>query len=287
VRDAATVLLVDDHQSGWRVYMVKRHHKNAFMANAHVFVGGRVDDEDSSAEIATRVTRPSAGMLAERLGLPAAQKARALGLYVAAIREAFEECGLLLAKRRDGQWIGNDNGDQRLLNQAREALNSATLSFAELLVEHDLWLDLQAMRYLAHWITPPWEPKLYDTRFFVARAPAGQCARFDPKETTEGQWTRPADALAAARKGAVYLAPPTLCVLEDLLDAKDASAAIARASDSPVIAIRPRLLADRTPVTIVLPDDYRYNDPSAARATGALEHYLERHGKSWVRFRRG
>jgi 8-oxo-dGTP pyrophosphatase MutT (NUDIX family) len=192
VRDAATVLLVDDHQSGWRVYMVKRHHKNAFMANAHVFVGGRVDDEDSSAEIATRVTRPSAGMLAERLGLPAAQKARALGLYVAAIREAFEECGLLLAKRRDGQWIGNDNGDQRLLNQAREALNSATLSFAELLVEHDLWLDLQAMRYLAHWITPPWEPKLYDTRFFVARAPAGQCARFDPKETTEGQWTRPA-----------------------------------------------------------------------------------------------
>lgn len=278
MRDASTVLLLSDFDDGVRVFMVKRHHRNVFMANAHVFVGGRVDAADHGEAIEVRTVGPACEALAARLGLPRGEARRGLGFYVAALREAFEECGLLVA--RDGE--GRPLAEHPLLAQARAALNAQATEFDRLLVELDAYLDLGALRYLAHWITPPSEPKLYDTRFFVARAPRGQRASFDPKETTAGQWMRPRDVLDAARADTILLAPPTLCVLEDLQNAPDVDTALACAEDCPQPAIRPKLLQGVQPITVVLPEDHRYADPGSKTGT---EHYLERHGKHWRRFR--
>jgi hypothetical protein len=133
-------------------------------------------------------------------------------------------------------------------------------SFAELLAETDAAPDLAALHDFAWWITPDFEPRQYDTRFFVAEAPPGQEATFDDVETTEGLWLAPAEAVARFRSGAIRLAPPTLASLELLAEAGSPRAAL-DAVIRPIRPVRPRIVEDAggAPV-LVLPGDPLYPD---------------------------
>ncbi|PIE19169.1 MAG: hypothetical protein CSA65_03090 [Proteobacteria bacterium] len=294
IRDASTVLLMRDTTSGQgseqgpEVYMVQRHRGNKFMANAHVFVGGRVDDEDCVEGLEPRLRGRDAAARAKTLGYddetvcrstPAREAIeRARGFYVAAVREAFEESGILLAVDREG-CAPRTSAE---LTRLRDELNDGKLGFAALLEQLNLFLPLDGLRLLTHWITPPFEVKRYDTQFFVARMPEGQQASFDPRETTGGQWCSPRDLLAQHHAEEIKLAPPTYCVLEDLAMAASVDEALALTPDVAVPGISPRVLEGEDALTFLMPDDHRFDDASSS---AGREHYLVREGAHWRRVR--
>ena len=283
-RLAATVVLVRDGEAGPELFMVRRHHKNKFMANATVFVGGRVDEADRAPEVVGRCRGVTPAEAAERVGVDAET---AIALYVAAVRETFEESGVLLGARVDGSAVSHDE-----LAGERERLNSDQLSFAELLLADKLQLSLHRLRYLAHWITPKFEPRRFDTYFFAAEVPPGQRASYDARETTAGEWITPARLLEENRAKRVLLAPPTLCVIEELASARSAGEAVARAPDGPMPAIQPRPLVggaagigdgSAASIVLLLPGDHRFDEPSS---TSGPEHYVELCDGYWRRVRR-
>ncbi|WP_456425355.1 NUDIX hydrolase [Rhodocaloribacter sp.] len=249
IRPAATVLVCRPAGDGFEVFMVKRHGKSVFMPSVHVFPGGRVEEGDFAL---ARSLPPEARAAARLDGLDDDVTAAAFG--VAAVRETAEECGLLLARDRAGR-----RPSAATARRVFEALRDGA-SFAELLAETEAAPDLAALHPFAWWITPDFEPRQYDTRFFVAEAPPGQEATFDDVETTEGLWLAPAEAVARFRSGAIRLAPPTLASLELLAEAGSPRAAL-DAVIRPIRPVRPRIVEDAggAPV-LVLPGDPLYPD---------------------------
>ena len=140
-----------------------------------------------------------------------------LGYRIAAIRELFEEAGVLLAHRTDGTPFRlSDDAERKRFSEYRKKLNTAEITLLELAVHENLLLALDRLHYYTHWITPEANPVRFDTRFFVARHPSGQEASPDLKETTDGIWIAPRPALEANVQGTVPLSPPTLKTLEDV-----------------------------------------------------------------------
>jgi 8-oxo-dGTP pyrophosphatase MutT (NUDIX family) len=212
-RDAATVVLLRDHAHGLEVYLVKRSRTVDFMAGAHVFPGGKLDEGDCSAQ-ACALLSETAPALRERLGepLPAAQAA---GFFVAAIRETFEEAGLLFGRLAAGR-----NADE-----ARAALAQGA-DFTSLVAQ----LDAEALVPWVRWVTPEGSPKRFDARFFLSRAPEGQEACVDGCEATEGLWIAPAEALARWRRGEILFAPATARSIELLASHTAVAGALAAAA---------------------------------------------------------
>src|SRR5512139_920475 len=199
-RDAATVVLLRERKSGLEVYLVKRSRTVDFMAGAHVFPGGRLDKADSSPS-ACALLSAAVATLHERLGepLPAVQAA---GLYVAAIRETFEEAGLLFGRFAAG-WREGD---------ARAAVAGGA-QFATLMES----IDAAALVPWVRWVTPVVSPRRFDARFFLARAPAGQEPRVDGREAIEGIWISPKEAIERWLAGDMLLPPATAKSLDALL----------------------------------------------------------------------
>jgi len=217
-RAAATVVLLRDAPGGFEVYMVRRHGRSGFMAGAHVFPGGKLDDADMDGRVlacATGRTPEEAGRL---LGEPD-DPARAAGLHVAAIRETFEEAGILLG----------ECASPARISEARDRLAQGG-SFVEILTELGAQLRLDLLVPWTRWITPEIEPRRYDTRFFLARAPADQEPRHDRRETTEAVWLTPATAVARGAAGEIFLPPPTLRSLEILAQSGSIADALTRAA---------------------------------------------------------
>ena len=192
------------------------------MAGAHVFPGGRLDKNDSSAS-ACALLSAGAAALHERLGeaLPAMQAA---GLYVAAIRETFEEAGLLLGRLAAG-WASGD---------ARAAVASGA-QFATLVEA----IDAAALVPWVRWVTPEISPRRFDARFFLARAPAGQEPRVDGREATEGLWISPRAALGRWLDGDMLLAPATAKCLERCSPTRRSGRALAAAASRPPPVMMP------------------------------------------------
>lgn len=277
IHDASTVLTVRDGSAGPEVYLVQRHRGNKFIANAHVFVGGRVDEADRAATLEPHLFGRDA---AERMRVTGfGEEARARGFYVAAVREAFEESGLLLAV--DGAGVMPKTTTK--LTRARDELNDGKLAFEELLRRCELRLPLEGLRLLARWVTPPFEVRRFDTLFFVARVSEQQEASYDARETSGGRWWRIEEVLEAQLAEQVKLAPPTLCVLEDLRGCADVDALLAAATDRPTPPISPRLDERARELTLLMPDDHRYSEPDSKSGP---EHYLVLEGAHWVRTRR-
>ncbi|MFN3198714.1 MAG: NUDIX hydrolase [Bradymonadia bacterium] len=212
VRLASTVLLLreapaDDTGAQVEIFMVRRHGKSRFMPDALVFPGGRLDDADSDADLATAcdLTVEEAAIT---MGRP-----EGLGLLIAGIRETFEEAGVLLAEDKDGDLIILEGDQGARFAAHRQALNEGTLAFNALVADEGLTLRTSSCRYVTRWITPEVEPRRYDTHFLMARAPAGQRPSHDGHETTAGGWWRPQDTLTAYEAGEIKLAPPTLRIL--------------------------------------------------------------------------
>jgi 8-oxo-dGTP pyrophosphatase MutT (NUDIX family) len=241
IQDASTVIVLREADDGLETFMVCRHHRSGFMGGAHVFPGGKVDETDLDPGWGARVERP-AEEIAERLGEADAVTAR--GLLVAAVRETFEEAGVLLARTASGTDLPT------IRTRLREGA-----SFLGLADEIDLKIDPMTLTPYARWVTPEIESRRFDTRFYVAVLPEGQGASHDGTETTSAVWLRPADAIDDMRTGRIKLAPPTVRTLKWLAEFEDAESVIAAALSRKPPLVRPRVVARDGGWFLALPGD--------------------------------
>lgn len=257
-RPAATVVTVRDGPAGYEVLMLRRNLRSDFVGGAYVFPGGGVEPGD-------------AGPGAERLsyGLSDDEASRSLQLasggrayYVAALRELFEEAGLLIACDGEGRAFTFEDVEVALrFASHRRALNAFTMDFDDMLDREGLRLDLRELTYLAHWVTPVGPPRRFDTRFFVALAPLDQTAAHDAGETVADQWVRPVDALALHARGEWEMILPTIRNLEAIAHLSTAAQVVAYASAlSSVPRIEPRIVNRGGDVLILLPGDEGFDD---------------------------
>ena len=215
-RDAATVMVLRpggteasaEAGAGVEVLMLRRVAAMKFAPGAYVFPGGSVDPADSDPE--TGWHGPDPAEFGAKLGAPA-EMARAL--VCAAVRETFEESGVLLAGPPGGGPLAVPSGPS--WEADREALANGEVTLAGLLARHGLVLRADLLVPWARWITPEGEPRRFDARFFAAALPAGQLASGHAAESDHIAWVRPADAIAAARAGKMSLFPPTAATLND------------------------------------------------------------------------
>lgn len=233
---AATVMLLRDAPAGPEVLLLERHSKSEFLPDAYVFPGGRVDEEDHA--LGARV----AGLSSEQAAaaLRTVPPALALGFYVAAIRETFEESGILLARRRGAREL-LDAASAAALAKHRLDVQSGDQSFRALVLAEDLVLAPDLLSVHAHWITPEDSPRRFDTIFFTAVTPPGQEALHDGVELTDHVWLRPELGLSQYRAGERQMILPTWANLETLLGFPSAAEACAASRGRPIVPILPVL----------------------------------------------
>jgi 8-oxo-dGTP pyrophosphatase MutT (NUDIX family) len=207
-RPSATVVLARDANEAPELFMVQRPVRAAFGA-AYVFPGGVVDASDATVHGACAGL--DTALADQRLAVDSA----GLDYYVAAVRELFEETGVLLAQT---------GASAKALDNCRRRINAATLTWPEFLATNSVTLSLDALAYFSHWITPTARTKRFTTRFFLAELPAGQTAEHDPGELTDSRWTTAEGALAAAERGEIELRLPTIKTLESLAQHKSVAA---------------------------------------------------------------
>jgi 8-oxo-dGTP pyrophosphatase MutT (NUDIX family) len=244
-RDAATVILLRDAAAGPEVYLLRRLGSMSFAPGAYVFPGGKVDDRDAEGGHGWAGASPDE--LAPALGVPAAAAA---ALIRAAVRETFEECGVLLAGPSPDSVVATVTGPDWAADQ--EALSAGSLSLAELLIRRQLVLRADLLRPWSRWITPEAEARRYDTRFFVATMPAGQQAAGGTGESDRAAWLRPAAALEAAEAGQLTMLPPTRITLGELAAYPDIPAVMA--ANPPITPRRPVVVLDGDQAWLSLPD---------------------------------
>ncbi|WP_048441849.1 NUDIX hydrolase [Caenimonas sp. SL110] len=238
LRAAATVVMVRDGASGLEVFLVKRHGLSEVLGGAHVFPGGKVDRDDSHADAQALLDTP-AGELHDTLNEAQLDMHEAAALYFAALREAFEETGVLFAHGADAP-----------TQQQAWALLREGRGFEEVIALMRLKLQASAIRPWSRWITPAVGGvirKRFDTRFFLARMPEGQIARHDNHEAIDSTWLTPHDALRQYWDRAIELAPPQIMSLAHLARYGSVEAAMHDARQRPPPLIHPEPLAALVP----------------------------------------
>ncbi|MGW0590746.1 NUDIX hydrolase [Streptosporangium sp. NPDC002607] len=248
-RDAATVVILREDAGQVEVYLLRRKASMAFAAGAYVFPGGSVDPRDTDQEITWAGPSPAAWGEIFR-----ADEQTARGLVCAAVRETFEESGVLLAGPSAESVVADTTGDD--WEADRLALIDRTLSFADFLGRRGLVLRSDLLRPWAHWITPEVENKRFDTRFFVAALPPGQLTRDVGGEADQVVWVRPADALGQGRAGQIFLMPPTHRTLTELCAYDKVSETLA--AEREIVTFMPKIAEVDGEMRIVLDDDYEF-----------------------------
>lgn len=241
---AATIVLMRDGERGPEVLLLRRTRSAGFVPGAYVFPGGRVDRADADEALSARLDGLDADAAARRLGLRDADPP-ALAYYLAALREAFEETGILVARRPDGSAPATAAEDPEV-DELRDALMAEKVSFAAVLERLECRLDGAAVEYLAHWITPVVEPRRYDTRFFAAKVRPGARAVVDPREMTDAIWITPAEAVERCRAGALPMVFPTIRTLEDLSAFASVDALLEDLGGRAIPVVLPRLVVTPT-----------------------------------------
>lgn len=249
IKPAATILLLRDAPH-FQVLMVRRHHQIDFASGALVFPGGKSHPGDHDPAWAGQVIGWDA--------FDADQRA----MRIAAIREVFEEAGILLAQRRNGEPIGGEACPM----DVRQAVDAGTTAFLDVVRDLDARLDLSALTTFARWITPPLTPKRFDTWFYVVRAPDDQLAACDGRETVDAEWIAPSEALRLGEAGERKVIFPTRMNLKLLAEAGDAADAVARASAREIVTVQPQIQDRPHGRVLVLPPDAGY---------GVVEERLE------------
>ncbi len=214
VRHAATVLVLREGHGGPEVLMLRRSATAPFLPGAYVFPGGIVDESDRAPQVIDRLTGMSDADASTLLGLPR----HGLAFWVAAVRECFEESGLLLAK--------TDISQYEHLHQSRSGLLDGDHGFHDVLQRHDAIIDAESIVPWSRWITPIGGPRRYDTRFFVTAASDAGGLSADDREMSDLRWFRPADALLDPD---VMLITPTVSALRMLARSNSAAAALSAA----------------------------------------------------------
>lgn len=232
-RDAATVILLRDRVGGLEVYLLRRVSTMAFAAGMHVFPGGSVDPRDRGPGLAW-----AGPPVADWAGRLACDEDLARALVCAAVREAFEESGVLLAGPSADAVVGDTTPDD--WEADRLALLDRTLSMAELLERRGLVLRSDLLGPWAHWVTPEFEPRRFDTRFLVAALPEGQRPRDVSTEAEHATWVPVRTAAAEYEAGRMAMLPPTVAVLRELAEHPDVASVLA--TEREVRTVMPRLV---------------------------------------------
>jgi 8-oxo-dGTP pyrophosphatase MutT (NUDIX family) len=269
VRDAATVMLVRDAAdgSGMEVFMLRRNLNSDFVGGAYVFPGGAVDEADRHADLGRICQGRRDEDASEQLGIPDG----GLAFWVAAIRESFEEAGVLLAvpDGTDDVISFADEATAARFVEHRRAVDSGERRLIEVCEEEGLRLDVDRIHYFSHWITPEGPPRRYDTRFFVAAAPPEQVPLHDDRETIANLWVRPQDALERHARGELDLILPTIRNLMAIGRFDRSADLLAHAEQiSAVPAILPRIVHDEGGMRILLPGDPGYDEAVGAIPEG-------------------
>jgi 8-oxo-dGTP pyrophosphatase MutT (NUDIX family) len=241
IRPAATILLVRDDPA-FEVLMVKRHHQIDFASGALVFPGGKTHQGDHDPAWAEACIGWA--------GVEEDQRP----LRVAAIREAYEETGIILGRYTDGRLF---QGDDRAA-AARGAVDRGERAFLDLVRELDLHIDLSALSVFARWITPDMMPKRFDTWFYLATASDDQLAACDGRETVDAEWIPPLEALRLAEAGERTIIFPTRMNLQLLGEATDAADATARAAARTLVTVLPKIERREGGGVLVIPPDAGY-----------------------------
>jgi 8-oxo-dGTP pyrophosphatase MutT (NUDIX family) len=255
---AATVIVLRDVAAGIQIFMVRRHTGSAFMPGADVFPGGRVDEGDREAA----AERWCDGIAQAAAHLDDMHRHAAVAYHVAAVRELFEEAGILLARDRQGQFVRLDDAERQVrFRRHRREVHSGARSLREMLEAEGLRVALDALVPFAHWLTPPIDVRRFDTRFFVARMPSGQTPAHDDTETTHGAWVTPADALDRCRRGDTSLPVPTWITLRELEAFATVDHVLAWARGRRIQVCEPQLVERGERKWLVLPGDPLSSEP--------------------------
>jgi 8-oxo-dGTP pyrophosphatase MutT (NUDIX family) len=265
LRDAATVMLIrdavdDEGRPAVEVCMLRRNLASEFVAGAYVFPGGSVDPADRGDAAEELCRGLSDAGASELLGVDSG----GLAFWVAALRECFEEAGVLLAQPRDAadgtDLLDTSDPEARARFEAhRLEINEGRTGLLDVCRTEGLVLAADTVHYVSHWITPELAPKRFDTRFFVTAAPSGQVAHHDEGETIATIWVRPTDALARFDAGEIELLPPTIDNLEKLAAHSSTEEVMAWAREvTDVPTILPVVLIEDGRLLVLRPGDDGY-----------------------------
>ncbi|MCX8518354.1 MAG: NUDIX hydrolase [Rhodoferax sp.] len=262
--DAATVIILRNGPQGLEVFLVQRHSCSEVLGGAYVFPGGKRDDSDSQLEAALHLD-VTAQQLHAQLAEPDLPIAQAKALYVAALREAFEECGVLFAQDLQAtaiQTIAAQLQQGRMFNLA--------------VAGHGLRLHTQSLLPWSRWITPrmpSFTSKRFDTRFFVAALPHGQTARHDGVETTHSIWLTPHAALQRYWAREMELAPPQIMTLAHLARHHTVASALQSARQGPPPLVLPEPFDDQGERVLTYPGDPWHSVQQRAMPGPTRLHY--------------
>ena len=250
-RDAATVVLIragaTSDPGSLELYLLRRHVDMAFAAGMAVFPGGGVDPRDFDHEVAW--VGPSPAEWAELLGT---DESMARALVCAAVRETFEESGVLFAGATDDSIIDDTTGDD--WEEDRRALEARELSFTEFMQRRGLRLRTDLLRVWGSWLTPVFEPRRYRTTFFVAELPAGQVTRDVSTESEEVVWLSVGEALTAVEEKQMLMLPPQYCTCLELFDLTDPADVLAVAGSREIETVEPTAALDDEGAFLTIPD---------------------------------
>lgn len=247
IKPAATVLLLRDCAAGLEVFMVRRHHLMGFAGDALVFPGGRIDPADADIAAAPSLCPAAPGV-----------DAVAMSYRVGALRETFEESGVLLARDKNGLINGSRVA---ALEKDRQDIAAKAARFAELLIRESLVLAVDLLVPFAHWITPPIYTKRYDTMFFLAVAPDGQTAVHDGTESVDSLWITPQNVLAAGENALARVEFATRRNLEKLSLCPSTDRALQAARTSAIVTVQPEIFDGPDGRTARLPENAGYGGP--------------------------
>jgi 8-oxo-dGTP pyrophosphatase MutT (NUDIX family) len=243
--------------------MLQRNFQSGFMPGMFLFPGGALDPGDRAAGVLARCAGVEDDRASAALGIPEG----GLAYWAAAIRESFEEAGVLLAYGEDGELV-NPGAPERItrFEEYRRRLNAGEDILAEMLQQEGLKLAVDRLTYFSHWITPVTAPRRYDTRFFVAVAPHGQEALPDNVEAIHHVWVNPSSAVQRHREGKFKMRTPTIRTLEKFADYDKADTLIAALrAQTAIPALLPRIGPKGQRL---MPGDPGYNDIAAADEQG-------------------
>lgn len=240
---AATILMLRDGPTGLETFMVVRHHQIDFASGALVFPGGKVDDGDFNVrDYCDGVEDADDTMLAMMAG---------------AIRESFEECGVLLARE-----VGRDelvSGEKlKTLEHCRDPLNNGEVALADFLEKEQLRLACDKLQHFAHWITPEGLPRRFDTHFYLALAPADHLAIHDGHESVDSIWISPEDALKGNADGTYTIIFPTRVNVEMLGESSSVEEAMQMAAERTIVSVLPWMEQREDGGYVCIPEDAGY-----------------------------
>ena len=259
--DAATVILLRETPAAnpFELLLMRRHARQRFMGKAFVYPGGQLDDADCNPALAAFADGITAEVAKQRLNEPDLPDEKALGLLFAAVRETFEESGVLLAGSTSGKELDfTDQNVRSRFAEYRTMIHQQEMTLEDLAKKEGLFFKLNELRPYAHWVTPEAERKRFDTRFFLASMPTGQKPAHDSMEMTETLWTTPRKAFSKHNAGEILLMPPTLKTLEEMACRSSVAELLSCASSATIRTIMPQISSDGDSIIIKFPHDPEY-----------------------------